>query len=56
VRTHYAIRDAFSTVGRKLELPRRVYASKPDDDLLEIRETAFASEHRQKMPSKRKIV
>ena len=48
VRTHYAIRDAISTVGGKLESPRRVYASDPDDDLLEIMEAAFASEHRRK--------
>ena len=48
VRTHYAIRDAISTVGGMLESPRRVYADDPDDDLLEIMEAAFASEHRRK--------
>jgi site-specific DNA recombinase len=48
LRTHYAIRDAVAKAGGKLESPKRVYADDPDDDLLEIMEAAFASEHRRK--------
>ena len=48
LRTHYALRDAISKAGGKLESPKRVYKADPDEDLLEIFEAAFASEHSRK--------
>lgn len=48
LRTHYAIRDAITTAGGRLESPKRVYADDPDDDFMEIIEAAFAGEQRRK--------
>ena len=48
VRTHFAIRDAISAAGGKLESPKRAFADDPEDDILEIVEAAFAGEHRRK--------
>ena len=48
VRTHFAIRDAISAAGGKLESPKRVFADDPEDDILEVIEVAFAGEHRRK--------
>jgi site-specific DNA recombinase len=48
VRTHFAIRDAITAAGGKLESPKRVFADDPEDDILEVIEAAFAGEHRRK--------
>lgn len=48
VRTHFAIRDAISAAGGKLESPKRIFADDPEDDILEVIEAAFAGEHRRK--------
>lgn len=48
VRTHFAIRDAITAAGGKLETPKRVFADDPEDDILEVIEAAFAGEHRRK--------
>lgn len=48
VRTHFAIRDAIAAAGARLESPKREFAEDPEDDILEVIEAAFASEHRRK--------
>ncbi len=48
MRTHFAIRDAIGSAGGKLESPKRTFADDPEDDILEVIEAAFASEHRRK--------
>ncbi len=48
VRTHFAIRDAISAAGGRLESPKRIFADDPEDDILEVIEAAFAGEHRRK--------
>lgn len=48
LRAHFAIRDAITAAGGKLESPKRIYADDPEDDIVEVFEAFISGEHRKK--------